>query len=982
MKSKIAFKNINYRKARLCLATNMNETDQRTSPLWRILPRRTSRGGVRPGITASPDNEEHWYFPNVELTELEKRMVVATVVKVGVLVMMNTHMYTWNGNTFLQKAGGPIGLRSTCAVARVVMNEWDSRWLELCSKNNIKIGRSNRYMDDIRAFLKALREGWRWSDGELCYKESWETEDRMSGVSAARRSANILVGMMNDIFPFLSFTIELGEDFPDGKLPSLDTKVWVMDGWRILYEFFEKTMATNLMVEAGSALSKEVKLATLAEEISRRLRTTSLELEQSCRLEILERACVKMKTSGHVDPFIRQAVEQGIRAFEEKVSRSRLEDDHPGYQPLFPKAGWKRDLKSKEKALKRGNWFKGPSGKEECWKGVTKTGGVRKKPFQKAGARNKLKKAATTVVFVPSTRGSTLIKSLRDEEDKMAEITGFRIKYQEAGGSVLYNAFDKNLGKGLHCGRPACPPCDNPGKREDCKSKNLVYESRCFICNPEPSQERYGSADAQPAGTSGISGCSDIPREGIYIGETSRSLHERALEHIRDAKAFSHKSHIVQHWMTSHPSLPSPPRMNFSITAQYRDCLSRQIGEALRINYTKDNILNSKSEYMSNTVSRLTIEEDAWERKQRSRKEEEDEEMNKRKVEEFMKVKSVQQATQNILAGGSSVDTTLSVTVPGTGPCENDDNTAKQDVWAPISSQHITLSYETDEDEFIENDSDMKEDDKSVSEYITDEDEFSPGSPSNGLSSTQPVTLGQSNGQPGDTLQFPAECPQVQDEHPWLKTVCEEDAEEGDGGIETETVYETDEEECSNTANPSILPGGSRQDTTPAVPALDREPGKCRKAAKRKVSAKEKCSYNLAYFNLWWRRMLREGEKEEKERAQREGAVRRKETVKRRILMRKERRNKTALMSEVDEENESNSQEYRSLEDDNTIGKENSVRANMPNYSASVSQLGGEVLGKKVIYERSQETNDDEIIHAQHQGIFIPNNDGLAPGSA
>ena len=89
MKSKIAFKNINYRKALLYIATNMNKTDQRTSPLWRILPRRTSRGGVRPGITASPDNEEHWFFPKVELTETEKKMVVATVVKVGVLVMMN-----------------------------------------------------------------------------------------------------------------------------------------------------------------------------------------------------------------------------------------------------------------------------------------------------------------------------------------------------------------------------------------------------------------------------------------------------------------------------------------------------------------------------------------------------------------------------------------------------------------------------------------------------------------------------------------------------------------------------------------------------------------------------------------------------------------------------------------------------------------------------------------------------------------------------
>ena len=187
----------------------MNKTDQRTSPLWRLLPRRTSRGGVRPGITASPENEEHWYFPSVEPTELEKRMVVATVVKVGVLVMMNTHMYTWNGNTFLQKAGGPIGLRSTCAVARVVMNEWDMRWLELCNRSNIKIGKSNRYMDDIRAFLKALREGWRWMDGDLCYKKTWELEDKESGVSASRRSANILVGMMNDIFPFLNFTIEL-----------------------------------------------------------------------------------------------------------------------------------------------------------------------------------------------------------------------------------------------------------------------------------------------------------------------------------------------------------------------------------------------------------------------------------------------------------------------------------------------------------------------------------------------------------------------------------------------------------------------------------------------------------------------------------------------------------------------------------------------------------------------------------------------------
>ena len=80
--------------------------------------------------------------------------------------------------------------------------------------------------------------------------------------------------------------------------------------------------------------------------------------------------------------------------------------------------------------------------------------------------------------------------------------------------------------------------------------------------------------------------------------------------------------------------------MIFSITSRYRDCLSRQIGEALRINYSKDIILNSKGEYLSNTISRLSIEEDAWERRERSRIEEEEDRMNKEEVERFRKVKT------------------------------------------------------------------------------------------------------------------------------------------------------------------------------------------------------------------------------------------------------------------------------------------------------------------------------------------------------
>ena len=618
MKSSIKFSNINYRKARLYIATNMNKTDQRLSPLWRVLPRRTSKGGVRPGVTASPDQEENWYFPEVELTELEKKMIMATVIKIGVIVMMNSHVYSFNGETFLQKAGGPIGLRSTCAVARVVMNEWDARWMKLVKANNVNIKKNNRYMDDIRAMLKALREGWRWFEGSLCHTKEWEAEDKESGISAAGRTGRGLVAMMNEIFPFLKFTTELGEHFKDGKLPSLDTNIWVKDNLTILFEFFGKTMASNVMVQADSALSKEVKLASLSEEITRRLRNTSLEVERSRRLEILEEACTRMKTSGHSEDFIRTAVTKGIRNFNEKVRRSQLPTGSPGYLPLYQGSNWRKNERSKEKAMKRKTWYM--DGKKDNSKRPSqKIGNKKRKVVQKAG-----KIPTTTVVFVPNTKGGILVKKLKEKEDSMSDITGFRIRFQEAGGSQLKNMFNTDLAKGKHCGRTPCPPCDGPGENKDnCRSRNLVYESCCTVCNPCTKASRRMEEKT--------------PRSGVYIGETSRSIHERTVEHMRDVKSFSHKSHIVKHWVREHPDMASPPPFQFKILTRYKDALSRQIGEALKIFYSEDKILNSKSEYLDNCISRLSIEETPWEKKEREKQEDEQDWIDKEEVEKFRK---------------------------------------------------------------------------------------------------------------------------------------------------------------------------------------------------------------------------------------------------------------------------------------------------------------------------------------------------------
>ena len=90
------------------------------------------------------------------------------------------------------------------------------------------------------------------------------------------------------------------------------------------------------------------------------------------------------------------------------------------------------------------------------------------------------------------------------------------------------------------------------------KPRSIVYESKCLISNPTTSPEEEDLVDLH-------SGKPGTSREGIYVGESSRSLYEWAVEHVRDARTFSAKSHIVKHWMTAHPSLLTPPKVGFIV---------------------------------------------------------------------------------------------------------------------------------------------------------------------------------------------------------------------------------------------------------------------------------------------------------------------------------------------------------------------------------------------------------------------------------
>ena len=83
-------------------------------------------------------------------------------MKLLVEVSFKTHAYTFGGKYYRQSDGGPIGLRSTCAIARVCMAMHSIKWRQRMKSNNITICADGFYVDDGRVFMFPLRAGWRW----------------------------------------------------------------------------------------------------------------------------------------------------------------------------------------------------------------------------------------------------------------------------------------------------------------------------------------------------------------------------------------------------------------------------------------------------------------------------------------------------------------------------------------------------------------------------------------------------------------------------------------------------------------------------------------------------------------------------------------------------------------------------------------------------------------------------------------------------
>ena len=179
-----------------------------------------------------------------------------------------------------------------------------------------------------------------------------------------------------------------------------------------------------------------------------------------------------------------------------------------------------------------------------------------------------------------------MIKELKQREEEINRFSTERIKIIEGGGVQMKSFMvEKNPFPNTKCEKKKCILCESnvTGKNQiPCNSNNVGYELVCDTCR-------------------------DRGKDKIYEGETARSARVRGAEHVNNFKSDRVDSALYKH---KHNDLPHED-MKFSmrITKRFRDPLSRQANEAVRISgRKKSELLNSKIEFNHPPIARISVE--------------------------------------------------------------------------------------------------------------------------------------------------------------------------------------------------------------------------------------------------------------------------------------------------------------------------------------------------------------------------------------
>ena len=102
--STLEFYGVDYVWALKYIAMNITKEEAPRNKLWRLLPVRRSKKGIRPGINSMEEEEKHtkWVFRRLEFSEEEKRQILAEVIYHAVKTVFKNNMYQFQGEVRIQ----------------------------------------------------------------------------------------------------------------------------------------------------------------------------------------------------------------------------------------------------------------------------------------------------------------------------------------------------------------------------------------------------------------------------------------------------------------------------------------------------------------------------------------------------------------------------------------------------------------------------------------------------------------------------------------------------------------------------------------------------------------------------------------------------------------------------------------------------------------------------------------------------------------
>ena len=294
---RLVLEGVNWDQAALYLALTMSRQKVEELGLGEVVPRRRGVRGRAPGITtkevrAPLQEEKNWdtslFLPPTRgASEGERRHILSLCVQQGLHAALDNHMYIWHKGVRKQMSGLAIGLDLSRAVGRLVMLEWDRRFLELARDNQLTTYMYKRYVDDSAEGMEALKPGLRWSEEEgrmLLHPHLIEEDLAMEPDS---RSMKEVVKMGNSIFAMVQLTGDCPSENPNGKMPLLNTEVWV-EGNVVQYQDFRKPCSNPMVMLEMSAMPGSIKRTALTQTVIRIMRNTRPDLPWSAKEKLLK----------------------------------------------------------------------------------------------------------------------------------------------------------------------------------------------------------------------------------------------------------------------------------------------------------------------------------------------------------------------------------------------------------------------------------------------------------------------------------------------------------------------------------------------------------------------------------------------------------------------------------------------------------------------------------------------------------------------